>query len=118
MKQFLFICFLGVILSIGLYSCQKTGTLDPQINNNLTEASTFADSGKTMQFLFGIYSDISFAFGYRRYTYASNISAGTAEGCDEAVHRLNGPTPPFVDLFNGTLNASDNAPYQYRWTTA
>ncbi|MES1249930.1 MAG: RagB/SusD family nutrient uptake outer membrane protein, partial [Chitinophaga rupis] len=79
--------------------------------------STFSDSGQTMQFLFGIYSDISVAFGYKRYTYASNISAGTAEGCDEAVHRLNGPTQPFVYLFNGTLNANDNAPYQYMWTT-
>ncbi|HEY4061337.1 MAG TPA: RagB/SusD family nutrient uptake outer membrane protein [Puia sp.] len=118
MNKFLFIGLFGVMLAIGLYSCQKTGTLDPQINNNLTEASTFADSGKTMQFLFGIYSDISFAFGYKRYTYASNISAGTAEGCDEAVHRLNGPTQPFVYLFNGTLNASDIAPYQYMWTTS
>ncbi len=110
------IILIAALPATGMVSCQKTGGLDPAVNTALTEAATFSDSTKSMQFLFGIYSDISFAFGYKRYTYASNISASTAEGCDEGVHRLNGPTQPFVYLFNGTLNASDNAPYQYMWT--
>ncbi|MFL9482513.1 RagB/SusD family nutrient uptake outer membrane protein [Chitinophagaceae bacterium LWZ2-11] len=117
MKKILIVTIIAA-LAAGMYGCKKTSALDPQGNTLLTQQATFSDSAKTMQFLFGIYSDISFAFGYRRYTYASNISASTAEGCDEGVHRLNGPTQPFVYLFNGTLNATDNAPYQYMWTTS
>jgi hypothetical protein len=117
MKKIISIIAAALIVT-GFYACQKTGTLDPQGNTNLTEAATFSDSAKTMQFLFGIYSDISFSFGYKRYTYTSNISAGTAEGCDEAVHRLNGATQPFVYLFNGTLNATEIEPYRYQWTTS
>ncbi|MBS1566482.1 MAG: RagB/SusD family nutrient uptake outer membrane protein, partial [Bacteroidetes bacterium] len=115
-NKILFLIIAVAGLAAGITSCKKTGTLDPQITA-LDEQATFSDSAKTMQFLFGIYSDISFAFGYKRYTYASNISASTAEGCDEGVHRLNGPTQPFVYLFNGTLNAVDNAPYVYMWNT-
>lgn len=109
------IILITVLLASGFCSCRKTGTLDPQITA-LDETATFSDSSRTMQFLFGIYSDIAFSFGYRRYTYTSNISASTAEGCDEAVHRLNGPTQPFVYLFNGTLNANDEEPYKWMWT--
>lgn len=112
----IFIIFIAAILVIGMYSCQKTGTLDPSVNTNLTEAATFSDSAKTMSFLFGIYSDISYSFGYKRYTYASNISDGTAEGCDEAISRLSGSSQPFVYLFNGTLNSVNDAPYSYMWT--
>ena len=111
-----YILFIIIISFAGITACEKT-LLDAKPNTNLDEASTFSDSARTIDFLFGIYSDIAFSFGYRRYTYASNISAGTAEGCDEAVHRLSGATQPFVYLFNGTLNATDNAPYTYMWTT-
>jgi len=98
----------------GTDSCTKSA-LDPLVVTS-DEKTTFSDSARSMDFLFGIYSDISFAFGYRRYTYTSNISASTAEGCDEGVHRLNGATQPFVPLYNGTLNSSENEPYIYEWT--
>ncbi|KAI9451729.1 hypothetical protein F5148DRAFT_1333037 [Russula earlei] len=113
-QKVIFLFFIIALLATGLYSCQKSA-LDPQVTP-LNEAATFSDSAKTMQFLLAIYGDISYEFGYKRYTYASNISAGTEEGCDEAVHRLNGPTQPFVYLFNGTLSASIPDPYTYMWT--
>src|SRR5690349_3126248 len=100
---------------VALCSCETKDLLDAKPNTNLNEESTFSDSARTIDFLFGMYADIGFSFGYRRYTYASNISAGTAEGCDEAVHRLSGATQPFVYLFNGTLNAINTAPYEYMW---
>jgi starch-binding outer membrane protein, SusD/RagB family len=100
---------------VALCSCEKKDLLDAKPNTNLNELTTFSDSARTIDFLFGMYADIGFSFGYRRYTYASNISAGTAEGCDEAVHRLSGATQPFVYLFNGTLNAINTAPYEYMW---
>jgi hypothetical protein len=106
---------LAGLIATAFTACFKSDTLDPKVSTALDEASTFSDSARTMDFLFRIYSDIGFAFGYRRYTYTSNISAGTAEGCDEAVHRLNGATQPFVPLYNGTLNANDNEPYRWMW---
>lgn len=115
MKKFFLIAFAGLFAAC-MYSCTKTSALDPKVSTTLDETTTFSDSARTMDFLFGIYADISFSFGYKRYTYASNISASTSEGCDEAVHRLNGATQPFVYLFNGTLNAVDNQPYVYMWT--
>src|SRR5882724_2164713 len=114
----IFIIFVTVVFAAFLYSCKKTSALDAQVNTNLDEASTFSDSARTIDFLFGAYAEIGFSFGYRRYTYTSNISASTAEGSDEGVHRLNGPTQPFVYLFNGTLSASISDPYVYMWNTS
>jgi hypothetical protein len=104
-----------VLFLIGLSACEKKDLLDAKPNTDLNAATTFVDSARTIDFLFGAYVEIGFAFGYRRYTYASNISAGTAEGCDEAVHRLAGATQPFVPLFNGAMNSQQTAPYEYLW---
>src|SRR3712207_6341542 len=104
MKKLLFILTLAT--GAGLVSCEKNDLLDVKPNSSENVETTFADSARTIDFLFGAYSEVSFAFGYRRYTYASNISAGTAEGSDEGVHRLSGATQPFVFLFNGTMNAT------------
>ncbi len=108
--------FIIAIAITGLYSCEKKDLLDAKPNTDLNEATTFSDSARTMDFLFGTYAEISFAFGYRRYTYASNISHGTAEGCDEGTSRLAGGTQPFVYLFNGTMSPAFGAPYEYMWT--
>lgn len=102
-------------LLAGLAACEKKDLLDAKPNSDLNAATTFSDSARTIDFLFGAYAEIGFSFGYRRYTYASNISAGTAEGCDEAVHRLSGATQPFVYLFNGTLNPLQTPAYEYMW---
>jgi hypothetical protein len=110
------ITILILVSAFGLYSCQKKDLLDPKPNTSLNEATTFSDSARTVDFLFGTYAEISFAFGYRRYTYSSNISCGTAEGCDESVSRLSGATQPFVPLFNGTLNSQQTEPYTWVWT--
>lgn len=113
MKTILTILIIG---AIGFCACEKKDLLDPKPNTNLNEETTFSDSTRTIDFLFGFYADIGFSFSYRRYTYTSNISAGTAEGCDEAVHRLAGGTQPFVALFNGTLNQNFTEPYMHIWT--
>lgn len=113
MKKIFFIA--SIATAAILASCEKKDLLDVKPNTDLNAATTFADSARTIDFLFGMYSEISFAFGYRRYTYASNISASTAEGSDEGVHRLSGATQPFVYLFNGTMNSQQTAPYEYMW---
>ncbi|MGV3765135.1 MAG: RagB/SusD family nutrient uptake outer membrane protein [Chitinophagaceae bacterium] len=113
MKKLLSITIVTALLALS--ACEKKDLLDVKPNTELNAATTFNDSARTIQFLIGTYSDIAFSFGYRRYTYASNISAGTAEGCDEAVHRLSGATQPFVFLLNGTMNASQTQPYEYMW---
>lgn len=114
MKNILII--FSVILLAGIAACEKKDLLDPKPNTTLNEETTFSDSARTVDFLFGTYAEISFSFGYRRYTYSSNISCGTAEGCDESVSRLAGATQPFVPLFNGTLNSQQTEPYTWVWS--
>lgn len=106
---------LVILGAVGISACEKKDFLDAKPNTDLNEATVFSDSARTMDFLFGFYSDIAFSFGYRRFTYASNISCGTAEGCDESVSRLSGATQPFVFLFNGTMNPVNTQPYEYMW---
>lgn len=118
MKKFIFpILFLTALVS--LFSCSKTSILDPKVNGDLNEQTTFSDSARTMDFLFGIYANIFFDFGFNRY---NSITAGTAESSDEGNHRLSGSTQPFVINFNGSLSPSVNSgtnqsPYANSWTT-
>ncbi len=100
--------FIGIFTIIAIamiYSCKKIDILDAQLTSDLNEETTFADSAKTSNFLFGIYSDIFFEFSSRYYNSGngSGISAGTAEACDEGNHRLFGVTQPFVVIYSGSL---------------
>ncbi|WP_199138016.1 RagB/SusD family nutrient uptake outer membrane protein [Pedobacter sp. ASV12] len=99
------IALLMVVAGVMIYSCKKVDILDPQLNTDLNEETTFADSAKTSNFLFGIYSDIFFDFSSRYYNSpnGSSITAGTAEACDEGNHRLFGVTQPFVVIYSGSL---------------
>ncbi|MEO5646934.1 MAG: RagB/SusD family nutrient uptake outer membrane protein [Chitinophagaceae bacterium] len=48
-------------------ACKKQGVLDQVKTTDLNEASTFADSARTMQFLTRIYTDIGFSADPRRF---------------------------------------------------
>lgn len=104
--------FLIAILSILLYSCKDQDLLDPQTSTTLNKESTFADSVLTMRFMYGIYSDISYTFSYKRY---EGIFAGTDEGAGEGWGTLSGPTQPFVMTSLGTVNPSQTTPYIDAW---
>lgn len=101
----IFIGLFTIIAVAMIYSCKKVDILDPQLNNDLNEETTFIDSAKTSNFLFGVYSDIFFEFSSRYYNSGngSGITAGTAEACDEGNHRLFGVTQPFVVIYTGSL---------------
>ena len=107
MKQMkkIYVGILTIIAVAMIYSCKKVDILDDQLINDLNEETTFADSARTSNFLFGIYSDIFFDFSSRYYNSGngSGISAGTAEASDEGNHRLFGVTQPFVVIYTGSL---------------
>ena len=110
---------LFIIVAVALiYSCKKTDILDGKLNTELNEETTFADSARTSNYLFGVYSDIFFEFSSRYYNSGngSGITAGTAEACDEGNHRLFGATQPFVVIYTGSLapvvsSGSNQNPY-------
>jgi hypothetical protein len=101
----IFIGLFTIVAMAMVYSCKKADILDAQLNSDLNEETTFADSAKTSNFLFGVYSDIFFDFSSRYYNSGngSGISAGTAEASDEGNHRLFGVTQPFVVIYSGSL---------------
>ncbi|WP_345951360.1 RagB/SusD family nutrient uptake outer membrane protein [Mucilaginibacter sp. PAMB04274] len=107
--------FLLALLSILLYSCKNQDLLDPQTSTTLNKESTFADSVLTMRFMYGIYSDVSFTFSYKRY---EGIFAGTDEGAGEGWGTLSGPTQPFVMTSLGTMNPTQTTPYIDAWNIA
>ncbi len=96
---------LAIVLIVMIYSCKKAAGLDANSNTELNEQTTFADSARTSNYLFGVYSDIFFEFSSRYYNSqnGSGITAGTAEACDEGNHRLFGATQPFVVIYSGAL---------------
>lgn len=102
----IYIGLIAGVLAAQMYSCKKGDILDAKTNTDLNEATTFADSARTIDFLFGMYTDIAFDFSFNRY---NSITAGTAEACDEANHRLNGATQPFVIMLTGGLAPTVNS---------
>lgn len=101
----IYIGLLSVMTIAMIYSCKKSDLLDDKSTSELNKETTFADSTKTSNYLFGVYSDIFFEFSSRYYNSpnGSSITAGTAEACDEGNHRLFGITQPFVVIYTGSL---------------
>ncbi|PRY53598.1 putative outer membrane starch-binding protein [Arcticibacter pallidicorallinus] len=97
------------------YSCKKQDILDAKPNTDLNLETTFADSTRTSDFLFGIYSDIALDFSIERHY---SISVSLADAADESNHRLGGLNQPNTVLALGALspaNGQGNHPYQNTW---
>lgn len=105
----------GLVLMVMLfqvYACRKSDILDPKPNTDLNLETTFADSARTSDFLFGIYSLISRDFSIERWY---DIRMSISDGTDEANHRLGDLKQPNGVLISGTLspgNGSGNHPYR------
>lgn len=108
------IIFFIAVIGFFIQSCKQSNLLDPTLNSDLSRETTFADSTLTMRFLYGIYSDVSFTFSYKRW---ENITAGTDEASGEGWATLTGPTQPFVMIYLGTMNATATGPYDNVWNT-
>jgi len=108
----------GLILTSVLlqaYSCKKQDILDPKPNTELNLETTFADSTRTSDFLFAIYSDIALDFSIER-NYS--ISVSLADATDESNHRLGGLNQPHAAIISGGLspaNGQGNHPYHNTW---
>lgn len=105
------------IAAAGLFfqACKSTDILDPQLNTDLNRETTFADSTLTMRFLYGIYTDVSSSFSYKRWEY---IFAGTDEASGESWTTLSGPAQPFVTSYSGTVSPSETVAYGSTWDIA
>lgn len=112
MKRYILLIALFVGL---LYSCKDQKLLDPVVTNELNRDVVFADSLLTMRFLYGVYGDAGYTFSYKRW---ENIFNGTDDAAGEGWATLNGPTQPFVMIFLGTLNPTDNVAYSNAWDAA
>lgn len=77
--------FIISLLTLLIVACKKTDFLDASGDSLevLDKAKTFSDSVRTMQFLTGIYEDLSYNF----QVGAGNNSADFAKICDEAEGR-------------------------------
>lgn len=93
------ILFLLVLLS-SLQACKKQNSfLDGQAIT-LSEELVFSDSARTMAFLTGIYSDISFSFNKGRWDSHGN----TEQATDDAEYTLSGVAQIAVILYNGSIS--------------
>lgn len=111
MKRLL-IAFWGACIIVGIYSCQKDkNLLDPTVTTDLNEQSVFSDSSRTMDYLFAIYSQISFDFEYYRY---AKVRSGTSDICDESMNRYY-TNSAFAPIVNGTLSAANDYCYANDW---
>lgn len=64
-------------------SCRKEGFLDPVVNNDLTQETTFSDSIRTMEFLNSVYSGLTFMANPRQMSEDNGgiqLDAATDEG--------------------------------------
>ncbi|WP_345948648.1 RagB/SusD family nutrient uptake outer membrane protein [Mucilaginibacter sp. PAMB04274] len=112
-KYLLYIAIAGVVAAF-FSSCSKTGILDPKSTTDLNNETVFADSSRTIDFLFNLYADAGYTFSWRRFSNTASL----AEGSDEAHGSYNGPTIVYVMVLNGSLNAQSTSPYADAWTTA
>jgi starch-binding outer membrane protein, SusD/RagB family len=102
MKNILIICLLLACLA----ACKKSDSfLDNKSTAGLTEANTFSDSARTMQFLGRIYSDMGFSFNKGRWSSHGN----TEQATDDAEYAYSGTGQGAVVLYNGTVSPINTA---------
>jgi len=95
--------FLGLAIA---YSCQDADSfLDPQSTNDLNEATVFADSARTMDFLANIYSTLKYEVGtsgYEMNTFGGSLSDMT----DESDTRWPGGHNVTNQIISGTFGTA------------
>ncbi|WP_316799774.1 RagB/SusD family nutrient uptake outer membrane protein [Pedobacter frigidisoli] len=97
MKKFIYLLF----SSLAMISCKKN-FLDPKLVNTVnTEAGTFTDSARTVQFVNGIYNNIYWTYAHNRYNGGGNL----AGAIDEAVNRDNSTSNQANHINQATLTA-------------
>lgn len=112
-KILLFSAFAG-LFAISQQSCSKTEDfLDKKQVNDLTEATVFADSARTMDYLTHIY--IQVGMGMRTFYSVTNLPS-LAEMCDEGSSRWVGGTNLWVRIISGNFSAI-NGPMEPVWNT-
>ncbi len=98
--------------AIGLTSCFSSDDfLDPK-TTALTEETVFADSTRSVAFLYRIYSDIGFSYNKGRWDSHGN----TEEATDDAEYRYSGTGQKAVVLYSGTVSPT-NFPFFEFWST-
>jgi hypothetical protein len=110
--------FASVCVITIMAACKKGGNaLDQVKSTDLSEATTFADSARTMQFLTRVYADIGFSADPKRFaSYNSSSSIGIYSLGDEVENSLQAGTAFNVIYQSGAvsaLNIPDDA-----WTTS
>ncbi|WEK34094.1 MAG: RagB/SusD family nutrient uptake outer membrane protein [Candidatus Pseudobacter hemicellulosilyticus] len=82
-------------------ACNKGDFLDKTVNTDLNEKTVFSDSARTMDFLTGIYADISYSFNPYRFG-----DAGLESACDEAEGPGTNSNSAFIQWAVGSINAN------------
>ena len=113
MKNISLILLISVVLTVAV-SCTKTDILDPKTTTDLTNATVFADSARTMDFLAGVYAQVHYTFSWRRW----GSNSGLAESGDEANGSYAGPTINYVIISTASLSQLTPGPYSDAWYTA
>lgn len=93
------IVFCACLLFFG--SCQKENFLDKTESTDLKEATVFADSAYTMDFLTGIYTDVGFSTSPTRFG-----GGGLDASSDEAEGSSSGSINTYIQFATGTVNPS------------
>lgn len=104
-----------------LQSCKKGGFLTSTTTSNLTEATVFKDSARTMGFLSNIYASVGYSASPSRFVYnpltTKQVCGGLEAACDEAEssHAFSTSASAFA---TGTINAGivDDGPYTTCYT--
>jgi hypothetical protein len=85
-------------------ACNKGEFLDKTATTDLDEKAVFSDSARTMEFLTGIYSDISYSFNPFRFG-----GAGLESASDEAEGPGSNSSSTYIQWATGSINANSGA---------
>ncbi|MEJ5963856.1 RagB/SusD family nutrient uptake outer membrane protein [Pedobacter immunditicola] len=114
----LFKGILAIVIFSQVYACKKGDVLDAKPNTDLNQETVFADSTRTSDFLFGIYSLLSREYSVEKWY---DISMSMSDATDEANHRLGDLKQPNGVIITGTLspgNGTGNHPYRTTYIDA
>ncbi len=81
-------------------ACTKENFLDQTTTTDLSEATVFSDSARSMDFLANIYSNIGFSFSLSRFG-----GAGLDASCDEAEGPLSANITTYNQFATGSVSA-------------
>lgn len=105
MKRILFYLFSGGMMIYSLTSCLKEKSfLDKTVTTDLDEQKVFSDSASTMDFLTGLYTDMSFSFNPARF---GDGQAGLNGCTDESYGGGQSRNLQYLLWTTGTINAAN-----------